>query len=78
MVPLGIIAVVIDHVIPLGPLHCRCLLVAEASRTGRGDRDWTASRGCVGRASAQDEAGVPGHERLEAVVCFVFSIFCGP
>ena len=77
MVPAGVTAVVINHVVVLGPPHRRVLLRAEARAGGRGGRR-SAVCPCVGRAAGDLEVGEPGDERLVTVVDLVPAVLSSP
>lgn len=77
MVPRGILAVVVDHIIALNPSHCSILLRAE-TRARWWCSYWAATGWRVGRAPSNHESGVPWNEGLVVVVSLVFAILCSP
>lgn len=72
VISLWIIAIIIHQVIPLHPLHCLVLLLAQPPRS------------CPARLPRQPSAPayfellVLWHERLVTIICFVFPILCRP
>lgn len=77
MVPPGILAVIVDHVIALCPCHCWMLLRAEPRA-----RWWCCYRAaigwCIGRAPSNHEFGEPCNKWLIVVIGLVFAVVRSP